>query len=109
MKIIKLKLKKYRNYNNLDIELSPNLNIFIGNNAQGKSNILESIFVLALTKSYMNVKDQYLIKDNEDFARLEGTFLDDKELKHSFEIVITDSSKKLKVDKKEIKKYSEYI
>lgn len=109
MKIIKLKLKKYRNYNNLDIELSPNLNIFIGNNAQGKSNILESVFVLALTKSYMNVKDQYLIKDNEDFTRLEGIFLDDKELKHKFEVVITDSSKKLKVDKKEIKKYSEYI
>ena len=60
MKLLKLKLKKYRNYDKLDIELSPNLNIFIGNNAQGKSNILESVFVLALTKSYMNIKDYYL-------------------------------------------------
>ena len=63
MKIGRLQLKNYRNYKRLDIELSPSLNIFIGNNAQGKSNILESIFVLALTKSYINVKDQYLIKD----------------------------------------------
>ena len=109
MKLLRLKLKKYRNYNNLDIELSPNLNIFIGNNAQGKSNILESVFVLALTKSYMNVKDQYLIKDNEDFARIDGVFLDENELKQRFEIVITDSAKKIKVNRKEIKKYSDYI
>ena len=109
MKLLRLKLKKYRNYNNLDIELSPNLNIFIGNNAQGKSNILESVFVLALTKSYMNVKDQYLIKDNEDFARIDGVFLDENEFKQRFEIVITDSAKKIKVNRKEIKKYSDYI
>ena len=109
MKLLKLKLKKYRNYDKLDIELSPNLNIFIGNNAQGKSNILESVFVLALTKSYMNIKDYYLIKDNEDFARIEGIFLDDKQVEKKFQIVITESSKKLKINRKEIKKYSEYI
>ena len=109
MKLLKLKLKKYRNYDKLDIELSPNLNIFIGNNAQGKSNILESVFVLALTKSYMNIKDYYLIKDNEDFARIEGIFSDDKQVEKKFQIVITESSKKLKINRKEIKKYSEYI
>ena len=109
MKLLKLKLKKYRNYDKLDIELSPNLNIFIGNNAQGKSNILESVFVLALTKSYMNIKDYYLIKDNEDFARIEGIFLDDKQVEKKFQVVITESSKKLKINRKEIKKYSEYI
>ena len=51
MKIETLKLRNYRNYDNLDITFSPGLNIFIGDNAQGKSNILESVFVLALTKS----------------------------------------------------------
>ena len=55
MKIRNLYLNNYRNYERLDISLSPGLNIFIGNNAQGKSNILEAIFVLALTKSYINV------------------------------------------------------
>ena len=108
MKIESLKLKNYRNYKKLDIVLSPNLNIFIGNNAQGKSNILESIFVLALTKSYMNIKDQNLIKDGEEFTRLKATFLDNCK-KSDFEVIITDHSKKVKINRTEVKKYSDYI
>ena len=108
MKISHLSLNNYRNYGNLDIDLSPNLNIFIGNNAQGKSNILESIFVLALTKSYMNVKDQNLIKDGEEFARIKALFKKNG-IDNSFEVVITSSLKKLKINHVEIKKFSEYI
>ena len=67
-----LKLKNFRNYDFLDIELSSKLNIFIGNNAQGKSNLLESIVVLALTKSYLNVKDENLIKNGEEIAILKA-------------------------------------
>ena len=108
VKIDRLVLKNYRNYKNLDITLSPNLNIFIGKNAQGKSNILESVFVLALTKSYMSVKDCNLIKDGEDFARLKAFFIHDN-IESQLEVIITDSSKKLKLNRKEVKKYSEYI
>ena len=108
MKIGSLCLKNYRNYKDLDISLSPNLNIFIGKNAQGKSNILESVFVLALTKSYMNVKDQNLIMDGEDFSRLQAIFFN-HDVENSLEVIITDSSKKLKINHIEIKKYSDYI
>ena len=72
MKIKNLKLKNYRNYNNLNINLDDKLNIFIGDNAQGKSNILESIYVLAVTKSYLSVKDKNLIKDGNDCGLLES-------------------------------------
>lgn len=108
MKIGRLQLKNYRNYKSMDIELSPSLNIFIGNNAQGKSNILESIFVLALTKSYINVKDQYLIYDGADFASLKATFSTGN-VESNLEIIITDTVKKLKINKVEIKKYCDYI
>lgn len=108
MRIGHLQLKNYRNYKNLDIELDPGLNIFIGNNAQGKSNILESIFVLALTKSYINIKDQYLINEGEDFALLKANFFSDI-VENKLEVVITDKSKKLKVNQIEIKKYCDYI
>ena len=67
-----LKLKNFRNYSELDVNLSDKLNIFIGNNAQGKSNLLESIVVLALTKSYLNVKDENLVKDGEDISVLQA-------------------------------------
>ncbi len=108
MKINRLQLKNYRNYSNLDIELSPNLNIFIGKNAQGKSNILESIFVLALTKSYMNVKDYNLIKNGQDFTNIKASFSNLKQ-NDMLNIVITANSKKIKINSNEIKKYSDYI
>ena len=108
MKISQLQLKNYRNYSDLDINLSSGLNIFIGNNAQGKSNILESVFVLALTKSYMNVKDQYLIKNGEDFALIKAKCLSGT-LENQLEVILTRNSKKLKVNQCEMKKYSDYI
>ncbi len=107
MKIESLKLKNYRNYSDLDINFSPFLNIFIGDNAQGKSNILESVFVLALTKSYMNIKDNNLIMDGKDFARIQAKFASSLEI--NSEIVIAGSSKKLKINGNEIFKYSDYI
>ena len=54
MIISRLKLTNFRNYKHLETEFGPNMNILIGNNAVGKTNILESISILALTKSYRN-------------------------------------------------------
>lgn len=108
MKIDCLQLKNYRNYSNLNIHLKDGLNIFIGDNAQGKSNILESVFVLALTKSYMNVKDLYLIKEGEEFSFVKANFFSGT-VETQLEVIISNSSKKLKVNHYEIKKYSEYI
>lgn len=108
MNIKNLKLRNYRNYDELDIELSPGLNIFIGDNAQGKSNILESIFVLALTKSYMNVKEQNLIKDGKDYS-LVKSLVDFGNIENNFEVSFTSTSKKIKINKNEIRKYSDYV
>ena len=55
MKIKKIILKNYRNYDNLEIDFNDNLNIIIGDNAQGKTNLLESIYVLAVTKSFLSI------------------------------------------------------
>ena len=108
MRIGHLQLKNYRNYKDLSIDLGTGLNIFIGNNAQGKSNILESIFVLALTKSYMNIKDQYLIKDGEEFASIKADF-STGDVEKQLEVIITEHAKKLKFNKIEVKKYCDYI
>lgn len=108
MIIKNLKLKNYRNYKELDIELSDKLNIFIGDNAQGKSNILESIVVLALTKSYMNVKDKCLINDEESYANISAV-VDFNNVIDNLFISFNDSVKKLKINNMEVKKYSDYI
>ena len=61
MKLKNLQLKNFRNYSQLDLELSPQLNIFLGQNAQGKTNILEAIHFLALTRSHRTSHDKELI------------------------------------------------
>ena len=62
MNISKINLVNFRNYSKLSINLGQNMNIFIGNNAQGKTNILESIMFLALTKSPRVFNESDLIK-----------------------------------------------
>ena len=103
-----LKLKNFRNYDFLDIELSSKLNIFIGNNAQGKSNLLESIVVLALTKSYLNVKDENLIKNGEEVAILKAN-VSSNNTNSDFFISFSNNVKRLKINDVEIKKYIDYV
>lgn len=108
MIIKSLKLKNFRNYEDLDIKLSDRLNIFIGDNAQGKSNILESIVVLAITKSYLNVKDKDMIRDGSEVANI-NSYVDFGDTVDKLFISFSEDEKKLKINDIEIKKYSDYI
>lgn len=75
MLITNLKLQNFRNYNELNINFNKGINIIYGDNAQGKTNILESIFLASLGKSFRTNKDNELIRFNEDFAKVEVEFL----------------------------------
>jgi len=70
MYIEKLTLNNYRNYENLDMDFSRFTNILFGDNAQGKTNILEALYVGATTKSHRNAKDRDIIKFNEEEAHI---------------------------------------
>ena len=77
MYLKELTLRNFRNYHNLEVEFSPGLLIFNGSNAQGKSNLLESIYILALTKSPKSISDKDLINfeslHTDPFTRIAGT------------------------------------
>ena len=73
MIIESIELKNYRNYENLQLELSPGTNIFYGDNAQGKTNILESVYVCCTTKSHKGSKDKEMIRFGEDEAHIKLT------------------------------------
>lgn len=73
MWIQNLKLNKFRNYLFQNIEFNKNINIFLGDNAQGKTNLLESIYYLANAKSFKSFRDKDLIMFNEKEMGLEGT------------------------------------
>lgn len=66
-----IKLKNYRNYKSLDLSLNPNVNIFYGDNAQGKTNILEAIFLAGTTKSHRGSKDRDIIQFGQEEAHIE--------------------------------------
>ena len=71
LKINSLKLKNFRNYDLLNLELSEQTNIFYGDNAQGKTNILESLYLCGTTKSHRGTKDKDMIQFGKDESHIE--------------------------------------
>lgn len=107
MKIKNIKLRNFRNYSNLYVEFNPNINIIVGNNAQGKTNLLESILYLSTTRSHRVNQDQIMIKENEKFANIECELI--STINKKIQIVIHENGKSLFVQGKQILKSSEFI
>jgi len=108
MKIKNINVVNFRNYNNLSIEFNENMNIFIGNNGEGKTNILESIYVLAITKSHRLYIDKNLITNSKNIMKLSGKILTDKGIK-TLELLMNNKGKRVSVDKVIYKRISDYI
>ena len=108
MKIEQIRLKKFRNYDDLDIVFNNKLNIIIGNNAQGKTNILEAIYFLSITKSNLPVNDKTCIKRNELFTKIIGT-INCNDGKKKLQLLMNNNGKKLEINDNEIRKHSDYI
>lgn len=74
MYIEKIKLQNFRNYKEQKIELNPNINIFYGNNAQGKTNILESIFLCSFGKSFRTSKEKEMVCLGQENLQVEVAY-----------------------------------
>ncbi|MFC4619715.1 DNA replication/repair protein RecF [Camelliibacillus cellulosilyticus] len=108
MHLESLNVMNFRNYQEAAIQLSPAVNVFIGENAQGKTNLLEAIYVLAMAKSHRTTHHKELIQWGQNYAKIEGR------VRKSFgsvplELTITDKGKKAKANHIERSKLSEYI
>ena len=107
MLITNLKLQNFRNYEQLNIDFNKGINIIYGDNAQGKTNILEAIFVTALGKSFRTNKEKELIKMGELFSKIEvGFSKSDRDGKIKIEI---SDKKNILVNGVKIKKLSELL
>lgn len=107
MYIKKVKLKNFRNYKKQEINFNKNINIFYGDNAQGKTNILESIFMCAMGKSFRTKKEQELIKFNEEQLLVEIEY---QKIDRTGSIKIEISDKKLiYINGIRVKKLSEIL
>ena len=108
MRLNKLYLKNYRNYEELNIEFSKNLVIFLGENAQGKTNLLESIYVLAMTRSHRTSSEQELIGWTDDQAMIQGEITKGSSTL-PLEILLSKKGRKTKINHIEQKKLSTYV
>ena len=104
----KIKLVNFRNYKSLNINFQKNINIIIGDNAQGKTNILESIYTLALTKSYRTTNDSNLIRLNQEKFIITGETKEDKVFK-KLSLELYKGNKVAKINDNVINKISDYI
>ena len=107
MYIKKIKLQNFRNYNEQEIILNNNINVFFGQNAQGKTNIVESIFICSLGKSFRTNKEKELIKFNENNTRIEMEY-EKKDRNGKINYNIGDK-KEIFINDVKIKKLSEIL
>lgn len=75
MELQKLSLTNFKNIARADLELSPGVNCFLGNNGMGKSNLLDAIYLLSFCKSFTGVNDPLLIRRGETFAMVRGEYV----------------------------------
>ena len=108
MKIKKISLLNFRNCSNINISLYEGMNIFIGDNAQGKTNILEAITMLALTKSHRVGVNPNIIMFNKKKSQIKGVIKKDKVIS-KLQIDITEEKKDLFINQTNIKKVADYI
>ena len=110
MRIKRLKVENFRNLENLDIEFSEGVNIIYGNNAQGKTNIIESIYIFSFGKSFRANKDIELLKfDKEYFLSNIKIMKKDRELEMDFGFDKISNKKMIKVNGVIQKKVSDII
>ena len=110
MRIKRLKVENFRNLEKLDIEFSDGVNIIYGNNAQGKTNIIEAIYIFSFGKSFRANRDIELLKfDKEYFVSNIEIMKKDRELKMDFGFDKISNKKMIKVNGVIQKKISDII
>ena len=107
MEISSLKLLNFRNYETLELKFSNKVNLIYGKNGMGKTNIIEAIYMLGLTKTFRSNNDDIVIKKGKNIAKIEGTIKDN--IFNNYKIIISNAGKRIKIDNNKIAKVSDYI
>lgn len=105
----KINLLYFKNYLDADLNFSKKINIFFGNNGMGKTNLLDAIHYLCLTKSFLNFSDVQNIHSESPFLSIKGNFLRDGIHTEIICTVEKEQKKIIKKDKKAYEKFSEHI
>ncbi len=107
MELTNIKLTNFRSYDELDLKFSSKYNIIYGNNGTGKTNLVEAIYLLALTKSFRVNTDKTMIKKGKKKLIVEGKIK--TKVRTSYKVSIDSNSKKTEIDNNNQDKISDYV
>lgn len=109
MEITKLHIVNYKNYEDVRCAFHPKFNLITGLNGKGKTNLIDSIYYLGLTRSYFNHNDTHNYRHETDFIRIAGNFVQDGKTLEIVAKLKKRSSKVFEKNKKKYDKLSEHI
>lgn len=102
-----LKLLNFRSYSTLNLKFNPKLNIIYGMNGAGKTNIVEAIYALSLTKSFRTNNDNLMIMRDKNVSKVEANIIN-KNTKN-YQLILQNHEKKVKINNNKIDKLSDYV
>ncbi len=105
----KIVVQDFRNISFQELEFSPNVNCISGNNGEGKTNLLDAVYYLSMTKSAFPVPDKFIFRHGCPGFTLGGTYAMENAPESRFSIKVTDEGKKLIRDGKTISRLGEHI
>lgn len=108
MKINKLSLRQFRNYQQVSFKFSPGTNVIIGQNANGKTNLIEAIYLLSVAKSFRTRINTEMVMFDAPFAKIEGD-VDAHQRHYRLEMVLSQEGKRAKVNGHEMTKSSDFV
>ena len=109
MKINSIILENFRNYRSLELDFDADRNIIVGENAQGKTNLIEAIYLTAFARSFRAVNSAELVMFGKDSARV-STDIKSEDIDKNINIIIrSDGKKMIKKDGKAIRKTTELL
>ncbi len=109
MHLARIELTNFKNYEEATLDFSPGFNCFVGNNGVGKTNILDAVHYLSLTKSYFNNSDTLSIRHGEDYFILKGEIVRDGESEEFFCAFQKQKQKVFRLNGKEYQRMSDHV
>ena len=109
MYLQKILLINFKNYVDEELEFCEKINCFVGDNGEGKTNLLDAIYYLSFCKSYFNPIDSQNIKHDADFFVVQGTYLKNESLDVIYCGQKRNERKQFKLNKKEYSRFSDHI
>ena len=98
MTLTSIKTENFRNLHTQQVCFTQGINVILGSNGQGKTNLLEAVYMLSITKSMRGARDRDCVSFGQEWARVSGTAEDGENDPQTFELLITPAGRKLKLD-----------